>query len=238
MKSSTTRLLILSVFLSFLTNISIGQDLMTFQPNVLTKAMGRINREEFQRIGNYKVKGNPNVLDGANVSDISTRIGFGANMPLVFDAYTQGVSVMQENKIDIAPLSFEEVDSFVVKVDTDKRFLRPATFINAARIEPGKKMYLQRLANGSKHSLYKSYKAGMKRSTQDLAQTNVMEFEILSEYFYLPYGANEFVKIKTNLSALKKQFASETEALKLLGDINKENFEDSIIAFFNAINSK
>ncbi|MES2779945.1 MAG: hypothetical protein V4651_08635 [Bacteroidota bacterium] len=203
-----------------------------------SKATSQFYQEEFQRIGNYKVKGNSYLLKGANVSDLFTTLGFGVNMPLVFDTYTQNVSVMQENKKDIVTLSFEELDSFFVKIDNDKKFTQPVTFINANKIEPGKKMYFQRLADGSKYSLYKSYKADMQRAALDLAQTNVMEFVINSEFYYLPKGATQFVKIKPNLTTLKKQFAAETEALQVLNNTTKENFEENITFFFDLLNSK
>lgn len=238
MKRYKTAILALSCMLCLFNSFCSAQEMMVSQPNVLTRAMGQLNREEFQRVGIYKVKGNSYVLEGANVSDIYTTGGFGNNLPLVFDAYSQKVSIIQANKTDIATLSFEELDSFVVKTDNDKRFYRPTLFINAAKIEPGNKKFFERLLQGPKYGLYKSYKADMRKATSDLAQTNIMEFEIVSEYFYLPAGAHEFVKIKPNLSGLKKQFALETEALQVLNSSTKDNFQDNLVVFFEVVNAK
>ncbi len=238
MKISSIRIVTLSFILCFVCFVSRAQNMMTFQQNILTRAIGQINREEFQRIGIYKVKGNSFVLSGKNVSDVYTTGGDGMNQTLMFDAHTQNVSILQENKTDIATLTLDELDSFIVKVDNDGRFYRPAIFINASKIEAGKKIYMERLEQGPRYALYKSYKAEMRKATQDLAQTNIMEFEIVSEYFYLPFGANEFVKIKSNLSSLKKQFVLETEAVKILSSSNKENFQDNLTVFFQTLNSK
>ena len=234
----SSRLFLFGFMFSFVSPDLLAQDMMVFQSNMRSKGTSQFYEEEFQRIGNYKVKGNSYLLKGTNVSDLFTTLGYGVNMPLVYDAYTQNVSVMQENKKDIVTLSFEELDSFMVKIDHDKRFTQPAVFINATKIEPGKKIYLQRLTNGPKYSLYKSYKADMRPAALDLAQTNVMEFEIVSEYFYLPAGAHQFVKIKSNWSSLKKQFAAETAALQVLNTLTKENIDDTLSFFFDILNSK
>ena len=230
--------LTLSLVLCFATSSLSAQDMMVFQSNMRSKATSKFYAEEFQRIGNYKVKGNSYLFKGANVSDLFTTLGYGVNMPVVFDTYTQKVSVMQANKTDIVTLSFDELDSFIVKIDNDKRFTRPATFINANKIEPGKKLYLERLATGAKYSLYKSYKAEMERAALDVAQTNLMEFQIRSEFYYLPAGASEFIKIKPNLSSLKKQFANDPDALKLLANTTKEKLEEDLTFFFDVLNSK
>jgi len=222
----------------FVTICSFSQNIPVFHITMGSRASSQYYEEEFKRIGNYKVKGNSYLLKGANVSDLFTTLGYGVNMPLVFDTYTQDVSVMKEDKKNIVTLSFEELDSFVVKVDMDKSFSQPATFVNAGKIEPGKKMYLERLATGAKFGLYKSYQAQMQRAAMDIAQTNLMEFEITSEYFYLPAGGTEFIKIKQNLSTLKKQFSSETQGLKLLANTSKENLESNLVYFFDFLNSK
>lgn len=224
--------------LSFVTISSFSQNIPVFPITMGSRASSQYYEEEFRQIGNYKVRGNSYILKGANVSDLFTTLGYGVNMPLVFDAYTQDVSVMQEDKTKIITLGMDEVDSFVVKIDSDKRFASPTTFINASKIEPGKKMYLERLAMGPKFGLYKGYSAEMQRATMDIAQNNVMQFEIISDYYYLPAGDKKFTKIRQNLGALKKQFSAETEALKLLSNTTKENIEEKLTLFFEFLNSK
>lgn len=236
--SAFRRLNFIFLILSFLGSKAFAQVLMVFESNILSRATTQFYEEEFKRIGNYRVKGNSYLLKGENFSDLFSTQGNGLRIPLVFDTYTQEVSVMKEDKKNIVILSFEEVDSFVVKLDMDSRFSQPATFVNAGRIEPGKKMYLERLVAGARFGLYKSYQAQMQRAALDIAQTDLMEFEITSEYFYLPAGATEFIKIKQNLSTLKKQFSSETQGLKLLTNITKENLERNLMYFFNFLNSK
>ncbi len=239
MKTTTTRLLFLSLIFCLGTHLAMGQDMVALQPNFLSRAVNQLDWDaEYQRIGNFKVRGNFYLLKGANVSDIFTPLGFGVNMPLVFDAYTQNVGIMQEDRKSIVPLSLKELDSFVVKVDNENRFYKPATFINASKIDPAKKFYLERLVHGAKYGLYKSYNAEMRKTTVELAQTNVMEFEMVSEYFYLTSGATEFIRIKSNLSTLKKQFGLEKEALELLHGTTKTNLQENLTVFFNTLNSK
>lgn len=224
---------------SFLTSlVSYGQDMTIFQGNSRSKAAMQFYQEEFKRVGAYKVKGNSLVLEGNNVSDLYSSLGPGANLPIVFDAYSQELSIMLENKQDVVKLSFEEVDSFIVKLDTDKKYAEPTLFLNAHKIEPSKKMYMQRLATGPKYSLFKSFYTELRPAASDLAQTNVREFEIVSEYYYLPAKGAEFTKIKKSSKAVKKLFESEKEAIDKLGNEFDQNFEVTLVKFFDILNGQ
>jgi hypothetical protein len=231
-------LLIAALVLPFFTS---AQQITIFPSNTRSRATSQFYQEEYQRIGNYQVKGNSYFLKGANISDIFTTLGYGTNVPIVFDAYTQQPSILLENKKDMVKLSFEELDSFLLKVDNEKEkvFTEPALFINASKIEKGFKMYLQRLTNEAGYNLYKSYKAEMKPAALDIAQTNLMQFEMASEYFYLDTAASgkkSFVKIKSNAESLKKKFSDKTDAVEILKNLNKENTERLLVTFFEKIN--
>lgn len=229
------------IFFFLLPVLSIAQNqVVIFPSNTRYRATSQYYQDEaFQRIGNYQVKGNSYLLKGANITDTYTTIGYGTNLPIVFDAYTQQVSILLENKNDMVKLTSAELDSFIVKIDNEKRFKEPVIFINAARIEPGKKMYLQRLTNETGYNLYKSYKAEMRPAALDVAQTNLMAFEIQSEYFYVDNindSKRSFVKIKMNAEALKKKFSDKPAAVELLKNISKEKQEELLIAFFEKVN--
>lgn len=230
-----------TLILCFITLLINAQQITIFPSNTRSRATSQFYQEDFQRIGNYQVKGNSYFLKGANVSDIFTTLGFGTNVPIVFDAYTQQPSILLENKKDMVKLTLEELDSFIVKVDNEKEkvFTEPVTFINASKTEPGRKMYLQKLTNVSGYNLYKSYKAELRPAALDVAQTNLMQFEIVSEYFYLDTAEKKpFVKIKSNTEGLKKKFSDNKEAVELLKNITKDNFEVTLINFFEKVNKK
>ncbi len=213
-------------------------DMTIFQSNMRSKAANQFYQEEFQRIGANKVKGNSYLLKGKNVVDLYTTLGYGANMPLVFDTYTQQASLLLENKKDIVALNQEELDSFYIKVDNDGKFTEPAFFINASKIDASKKLYLQRLTNGLKYNLYKSFIAEMRPAAMDLAQTNVKEFEIVSEYYYLDMVSKEsFIKIKPKAKNLKEIFKEQKAALDILNTMSSESLELKLIAFFDKINT-
>jgi hypothetical protein len=213
-------------------------DMTIFQSNMRSKAISKYYDEEFQRIGAFKVKGNSYLLKGANITDLFSTLGFGTNLPIVYDSYTQQVSILLENKTDIVNLSMDELDSFFVKVDNDNRFTQPALFINASKIDASKKFYLQQLTSGSQFNLYKLFKAEMRPAAMDIAQTNVKEFEIVSEYYYLDMKLKgSFVKIKPNTKSLKEDFKEQTAALDLLNSSSGKVLEDRLILFFDKINS-
>lgn len=213
-----------------------AQDMTVFQGNSRSKAAMQFYQEEYKRVGAFKVKGNSLVLEGNNVTDLYTSIGPGANLPLVFDAYSQDLSIMLANRKEVSKLTFEEVDSFIVKVDTDKKYGEPTLFLNAYKVDRSKKMYLQRLTTGPKYSLYKSFFTELRPAASDLAQTNVREFEIVSEYYFLPAKGSEFIKIKKSAKAVKKLFEDEKESIEKLEKNFEQNFEPTLVAFFDKLN--
>lgn len=213
-----------------------AQDMTVFQGNSRSKAAMQFYQEEYKRVGAFKVKGNSLVLEGNNVTDLYSSLGPGANLPLVFDAYSQDLSIMLANRTEVVKLTFDEVDSFIVKVDTDKKYLEPTMFLNAYKLDPSKKMYMQRLATGPKYSLFKSFFTELRPAASDLAQTNVREFEIVSEYYYLPAKGTEFIKIKKNAKAIKKLFESEKDSIEKLEKNFDQNFEPTLVTFFEALN--
>jgi hypothetical protein len=207
-----------------------------FQGNSRSKAAMQFYQEEYKRIGAFKVKGNSLVLEGNNVSDLYSSLGPGANFPIVFDAYTQELSIMLENRKEVVKLTFDEVDSFIVKVDTDKKYAEPTTFVNAYKIDESKKLYLQKLTSGPKYNLYKSFFTELRPAAMDLAQTNVREFEIVYEYYYLSAGGKEFIKIKKNAKSVKKLFEKDKDLIDKLEKNFSQNFEATLVTFFDEIN--
>ncbi len=225
-------------FLIFTSMQSVAQmtDMTVFQSNMRSKATSQFYREEFVRIGAYKVKGSPLLLKGNNVTDLYSTLGFGTNLPIIYDCYTQKLSILQENGTDIVELMNDEVDSFKVKIDKDINNTVPMLFINAEKIDASKKMYLQQLTNEKRYNLYKHYIADMKPAAMDVAQTNVMEFKMVNEYYLLDHSSKgSFVKIKSNGKSLKEQFKDNKEALKTLD--RDQPLETKLLLFFGQVNN-
>jgi len=212
-----------------------AQASLTFLNGSTMQSANRMN-EEFVNVGAFKVKGNSYVLKGANRADIYTPLGTGTNIPLVYDANTQQISVLQDDHSKVVDIKPEQLDSFTVKLASDDIAIvsAPAFFINASRYEPSKKFYLQRLTNGSKFNLYKLYKTELRPAALDVAQTSLREFEITPEYYYMDMSARkEFVRIK-KASGLKKDFKDNAAALQTLeADVKTEL---KYVTFFEALN--
>ena len=225
------RFLYLAFSLPLLCNAQIT-DMTIFK----AKPTSKFYQEEFQRIGAYKVKGNSWILKGNNETDLYSAFGFSPDVAIVYDTYTQSIGILQDSRVDQIKLDNVEVDSFIVKADKDLNFSQPAFFINAEKFDGTKKGFLQRLTNGTKYNLYKSFKAEMRPAAMDLAQTNVKEFEIVSEYYYLDMkDKTTFIKIKPNTKALKDFFKDQKLALELLEN-ESQKLEPRLISFFNKVN--
>jgi hypothetical protein len=209
-------------------------DMTIFQSNMRSKATNQFYQEEFRRVGSYKVKGSSLLLKGHNVTDLYSTLGYGTNLPIIFDCYTQKLSILQENGTDVIQLTNDEVDSFRVKIDKDINNSVPMLFINAEKIDPSRKMFLQQLTNEKRYNLYKHYLADMKPAAMDVAQTNVMEFKIVDEYYFLDNNEGSFVKIKPNGKSLREQFKDKKEALKTLDSALP--LETRLRLFFGQVN--
>ena len=78
----------------------------------------------------------------------------------------------------------------------------------------------------------------MRPAAMDIAQTNVKEFEIVSEYYYLDMASKEsFIKIKPNTKNLKETFKEQKAALDILNTKTSDKLESKLVAFFNKINA-
>ena len=217
-----------------------AQDMVIFQSNMRSKAANKFYEEEFRTVGTYKVKGNSYLMKGNNVSDVFTTLGYGINMGLVFDTYTQQVGVMQEDKQSVINLSFNELDSFYMKVDNENKLKGPVMFRNMTKIDPSMQYYMQELVNGNKYKLYKSFYADMVNASNNIAQTNLREFEIRSDYYYIDNskeGKGKVIKLKANMKGLKDIFKDNPAVLKVISDYPSKNNEEKLVAVFETANA-
>jgi hypothetical protein len=193
--------------------------------------------EEFRRVGAYKVKGNSYLLKGNNVTDVYTPEGFAVNLPLIYDTYDQQLSILQDEE-SVMRLNFKEVDSFFVKVDNDSFFKTPTWFINASIIDASKKFYVQRMVSGGKYELFKYIMDELRPAAADVAQSNIKEFEMVSEFYYRDMNnKDELIKIKKNLKPLKEMFRSNKEIMDTLSANDSISLEDKLILVFTLANN-
>lgn len=215
-----------------------GGEIILLNSNVRSTILNKSD-DEYRRIGNYKVKGNSYLLKGNNVSELFSTMGHGSNFSLIYDTYTQELGVVQQGKESFISLSLNDVDSFCMKVDNDKILTGPMMFKNMTKIDPSVKSYMQVLIAGGKYNLYRSYYADMKNVSVNIAQNNLKEFEIKSDYYFVDNskGADKkLVKIKASLKNLKEYFKTEASTLKILDNSEPEQADQKLIAFFDAMN--
>ena len=93
-----------------------------------------------------------------------TPLGLAKNLPIVFDAYTKDVNVLLENSVNMVKLNPADVDSFIVHKDNGNGFAPGVVFLNAEKIDPSVKLYMQRIANGPKLQIYKAFTTELRLS--------------------------------------------------------------------------
>ena len=228
--------LISTTFLLCLSLSTFAQDVTIFTSGSRNNATAQYYREDYQRIGVYKVRGTPYVLKGANLCDVYTPLGLAKNLPIVFDAYTKDVNVLLENSVNMVKLNPADVDSFIVLKDNGNGFAPGVVFLNAEKIDPSVKLYMQRIANGPKLQIYKAFTTELRPAAMDVAQTNVREFEIMGEYYFRQGNSKELVKVKKNLKSLQAIYKDSPAALKALKDVSKSDFENALAKAVAIIN--
>jgi hypothetical protein len=198
-----------------------------------------VNPDVYRTIGVYRVKGSSSFLRGSNSTDVFMNVGYARNVNVVWDTYNQKFGVLVDNETKLLNLEFNDIDSFRVNKDTLNQLGTPAIFVNASRQDQKKKFFVQRLANGTKYGLYKSYKSEMVPAADNIAQTNLQQFESKSEYYYLdnthPKG---YKKLKANANFLREEFKGNAKAQTFLANANfdNDNKEAKMIAFIESLN--
>ncbi|RYE57107.1 MAG: hypothetical protein EOP48_06530 [Sphingobacteriales bacterium] len=229
---------LLALLVSSLAVHASAQDMVIFQSNMRSKAANKFYEEEFRTVGSYQVKGNSYLFKGKNVSDIFTTLGYGVNVGIVFDAYTQQVAVLQPSGTAVINLSLDEVDSFYLKVDNEGRFKGPAMFRNMSKIDASRQEYMQELVNGTKYKLYKHHYAELENASDNIAQSNLKQFVMKSDWYFVDLTTSDrkLIKIKPNLKSLKAYFKTSA-SLPILENAGSLNTEDKVTLFFEALNS-
>ncbi|MCP9753312.1 hypothetical protein [Ferruginibacter sp. HRS2-29] len=197
-----------------------------------------VNPEAYRTMGVYRVKGSSAFLRGANATDVFMNVGYARNVNVVWDTYDQKFGVLIENDTKLLNLEFSGVDSFQVNKDTFGKLGTPSMFVNASRLDGKKKFFVQRLTNGNKFGLYKSYRSEMVPASDNIAQTNLQQFELKNEYYYVDNSAPKgYKKLKPNANFLREEFKGNAKAQAFLANASfDDNKEAKLIAFIDALN--
>jgi hypothetical protein len=168
----------------------------------------------YKLIGAYKVKGISYLFGQKLVADIFSVKETATNVNIHYDTYNQEIEFFSAGN-PARPLvkAPGEIDSFIVKPQADAGINDELRFIYGPLAGSTEKAYFQVIARGSRYILYKRYKSELGYVSDNYIQSELRQFDMLSDYFYYDAVTKKMKKIKLNLSNVSKEF-------KAVKDIN------------------
>lgn len=163
----------------------------------------------YKLIGTYKVKGISYLFGQKLTADIFSATETGKSISINYDTYNQEIEFFTaENSAKSLVKTPGDIDSFTVKPNNDAGITREMHFIYGPLAGSSEKAYFQVLARGKRFSLYKRYKSELGYVSDNYIQSELRQFDMLSDYFYYDAITKKMKKIKLNLSNVSKEFKS------------------------------
>lgn len=192
----------------------------------------------YKLVGTYKVKGISYLFGQKLIADIFSVKETAGNVSINYDTYNQEIEFFSaENPATPLVKAPGEIDSFVVKPQADAGINEELRFVYGPLAGSTEKAYFQVIARGSKYNLYKRYKSELGYVSDNYIQSELRQFDMLSDYFYYDVSAKKFKKIKLNLSSAAKEFKAvrDISGIATNDDFNSdpENAMRKIFALLN-----
>lgn len=192
-------------------------------------------KNDYLRIGQYKVKGSPYLLGEPFPGDIAYASGTKINgMRILYDIHAQQAGVETDGKMIN---SREEVNEFTL-ILSEKYGSGKLVFRNSAAYgQPKLKIFLNVLAEGEKVSLLKCYRTKLVSDPNELYAKDLKVFEQYFEYYLYDNASRRFTKVKLRdkdiLGALDEQ---KVQGIISAGALNL-SLESDVIKLVNKYNS-
>jgi len=195
------------------------------------------NQNSFRRIGAYKVKGTPYLYGAAYKADVYTNTQVGANVIVAYDTYDQHLEVFDKGNKQSITKDGTEIDSFYLRADSNTLFKEDLFFVNSKLFAPStKSIFLQEVAKGSKYSLYKAYRSDLGMVSENYVQSELRQFDLKIDFYYVDNTTKKFTKLKTTLKALKSEFKGVVVDDFVSSEGLNSNPEDELHKFFMLLN--
>jgi len=219
---------VLTCFLIFFSSQCFSQQASYFDP---AQAYNRLLIEKgagtYTRVNNYKVTGTSYLYGEKNKGDIFSKTEKGLDVLLSYDTYTQNIYFFPSAN---ATISFTKepssVDSFRIKKNSNINLEEDICFIYGAILGSTDKCYYQEVFKGKKISLYKKYSAELGLVTTNILQSDLRQFNILVDYYYMDSTGKAIKKLKVSAKNIAKEFAAIKDLSSFINSdeltVNKE----------------
>lgn len=161
----------------------------------------------YKLIATYKVIGSSYLFGSKHEGDLFSTDATGYNIHLSYDTYNQHVEFYSKANLD-RPLVKEPgtVDSFVLHADQNTGLTSPVKFVYGAHLGTSEKAYFQEIYRGPRYSVYKRYKSELGYVSDNYIQSELRQFDLIYDYFYVDQEKKSIKKIKANASSVIKEF--------------------------------
>lgn len=194
------------------------------------------NANSYQRIGNFKVIGNPNLFGGMQLGDVFFKNGTVKNIMVSYDTYRQQLTIHSGAEEQALIDQLEQLDSFTLKANDTTFYNTDQKFMSASQFDSTKFVYVQRIVIGPRFTLYKAYQSSLSIVTTNYAQADLRQFDLNYEYYYTDVKNPGFNSLKANSKGVKKEF-NEVENISNIVEAAGFRFnghpEPSLVKVFN-----
>ena len=192
------------------------------------------NAEKYYVISNYKVIGSPYLFGGNQIGNIYASFEKGTDIKMSYNTYLQSVEFSSGQQTLTKDIS--DLDSFELKSDGNN-IIESMFFVNPKFINSTDKNFFQLVSKGAKFNLYKKYSGSLDIVTTNYVQSNLRQFVMAVDYFYLDVKSARLTKLKVTKRGLAKEFISKTEVSTFLEtanlNTNTDNALKSLFVFLN-----
>lgn len=165
------------------------------------------NNGTYQLISGFKVKGSQFLFGQQLGGDMFSAAETAYNIILGYNTYNQEVEFFSSSNLSAALVKEPgTLDSFVLHADTSLGLMKPIKFVYSSTLNTKGKAYYQVVHDGQRFNLYKKYKSELGFDQDNYTQTDLRQFDLTYEYYYLDKETKSLKKLKPNAPALIKEF--------------------------------
>jgi hypothetical protein len=226
--------------LSFLLVTSVaGQNTMGDNALKYNRLLQEKNEEGgYKLIGTYKVVGNPYLFGQKNKGDMFSPDAKAYNISLSYNTYNQEVEFYSSANQDQALVKETgSVDSFLIHENVSIGIMRPLKFVYGSHIHSKDEAYFMELYSGPRYSVYKKYKSDLGYVSANYVQSELRQFDLLFDYYYLDVEKKTLKKLKPNTISITKEFKSVKDITPVFNDadftVDPENALRKAFAYLN-----
>lgn len=198
------------------------------------------NNGTYMRINNYKVVGTPYLFGEKNNGDLYAKGENAKNILISYNTFNNEVAfypIVNSNNSLIKDA--EQVDSFVLKPNGSSGLVENAKFISSEALGANDKSFYLLMHEGQNFNLYKKYKSTLGIVSTNYVQSELRQFDLSYEYYYMDNNSKKLKKLKPSNGSLLKEFKEVKDISSILNENNITANPDIVLkAIFASLNNK